>query len=459
MDLNKLPKEINDIKNNKKIILNTNLSKEDLEKCKTVSEDTIIEIYPEKIFSTTINIESHYNEREYLEKLKNILNILNTNNKKYTIQIRVKNRELFEQSNILKLYPNINFIIDNDLHSYTKNEYINEEEKLNNLIKPIKESNISQYEKFIAVYNLVKQFKPYKENNKKHEESRSLRYILNNKYIVCVGFQKLLETLLNKVGIPTMDIGVKVDDEYKENEGSKLSGHAKNIVKIDDNKYNIHGIYITDATWDNSMNFDLYRFINLTFDEIKEASYVEKLETFDLLLDFHNPKEFSEKINYYIKNEIHFNKRKKTKTEKITRAYEYLFNDILYILEKLDYDKYIYFFNKYHNDISKLIEKIEIAEMLSKPNNSLKDLDNIYSEFLTEYLKYILPLSNNKIDDSVLYEAIKEVKKVIKNYSDNKIKKAIKEIKEIQEEDKEIIFPYSYDPNNETPNYLETKKR
>ena len=459
MDLNKLTKEINDIKNNKKIILNTNPTEADLEKCKKASEDTIIEIYPEKLFPTTIDIESHYNEREYVEKLKNILNILKTQNKKYTIQIRVKNRELFEQSNILKLYPNINFIIENDLHSYTQNEYIKEEEKLNNLIKPIKESNITQYEKFIAVYNLVKQFKPYKETNKNREESRSLRYILNNKYIVCVGFQKLLETLLNKVGIPTMDISVKVDDEYKENEGSKLSGHAKNIVKIDDDKYNIHGIYITDATWDNSMNFDLYRFINLTFNEIKEAAYIEKLEIFDLLLDFNNPKEFSEKINYYIKNEIRFNKRKKTKTEKITRAYEYLFNDILYILEKLDYDKYIYFFNKYHNDIFKLIEKIEIAEMLSKPDNSLKDLDNIYSEFLTEYLKYIIPLSNNKIDDSVLYEAIKEVKKVIKNYTDNKIDKEMKVIKEIQEEDKEIIFPYSYDPNNETPNYLTTKKR
>ena len=447
------------IKESNNISLTTNLSEKDLENFKYIDNNKVIFINPNERFYIKINIESHYNEREYFEKIKNILNVINTHNKSYTIGIKVRNRELFEQSNIIKLYPNINFIIDNDLHRYTLDEYLKEEEKLNLLVKPIKESNLSPYEKFIAVYNIVKQFKPYKENDEKPEEARYLRHILNNEFIVCVGFQTLLETLLHKVGIPVMEIGVKVDNEYKENKGSNLSGHARNIVKIDDNKYNIHGIYITDATWDNSMNFDLYRFINLTFDETKEGRHIEKLESFDLLLDFHNPKEFSEKINFYIKNEIHSNKRPKTEIEKITRAYEYLFYDILYILEKLDYDKYIYFFNKYNNDISKLIEKIEISEMLSQPNNNLKDLDNLFSEFLTEYLKYIIPLSNNKIDNKILYEAIKEVKRVIKNYDENTINKEFEESKEIQEQIKEKIFPYSYNPNNEIPNYLDTKKR
>lgn len=466
MDFMDLAKEINDIKNNKKTHLTTKITEKDLEKCKNISEDITIDISPEPEFSTTINVESHYNERKYFETLKNILNILTTHNKHYNIQIKVRNRQLFEQSNILKLYPNINFIIDSNLHRYTLDEYLEEEEKLNNLIKPIKESNLSPYEKFIAVYNIVKQFKPYKENDEFLDDSRYLRYILNNEYIVCVGFQSLLETLLHKVGIPVMDINVKVDDEYKENEGSNLSGHSKNLIKIDDDKYNIHGIYIADSTWDNSLNFDLYTFTNLTFDEIKEASYIEKLESFDLLLDFHNPKEFSEKINFYLKRKkpTYTNKEK----HKIINVYHMLFYDILYILEKLDYDKYIYFFNKYSEELEVIMdtiikndgwERMGILDIMSHTNITLKDLDDLFSEFLTEYLKYILPLSNNKIDNKTLEKAIKEVKKVIKNYDEDTINKEFEESKEIQEQIKEKIFPYSYNPNNEIPNYLDTKKR
>ena len=49
MDLDKSTKELN------KIYLNANLTEENLKKCKNANEDTIIEISPEKFFSTIKN--------------------------------------------------------------------------------------------------------------------------------------------------------------------------------------------------------------------------------------------------------------------------------------------------------------------------------------------------------------------------------------------------------------------
>ena len=50
MDFSDLAKEINDIKNNKKLHFNTNLTEKNLEKCKNASEDTTIDIYLKNYF-------------------------------------------------------------------------------------------------------------------------------------------------------------------------------------------------------------------------------------------------------------------------------------------------------------------------------------------------------------------------------------------------------------------------
>ena len=62
-----------------------------------------------------------------------------------------------------------------------------EEKKLEELVKDIKTSNLSQFEKFIAVYNIVKNYKEFKENENNRDQARALRYILDNEYMVCVG--------------------------------------------------------------------------------------------------------------------------------------------------------------------------------------------------------------------------------------------------------------------------------
>src|SRR5574344_594968 len=109
----------------------------------------------------------------------------------------------------------------------------------------------------MAVYDIVKNYKPYKENSKQLEEYRYLRYILNNDYMLCVGDAKLLTTLLKRGGIKSTDYSTSVDTSYdhgytKEDKPVTLAGHARAMIHIDDDKYHVHGYYIADPTWDNN---------------------------------------------------------------------------------------------------------------------------------------------------------------------------------------------------------------
>ena len=61
-----------------------------------------------------------------------------------------------------------------------------------------------------------------------------------------IGYAAFAEQLLQEVGISCMKVSVtclsdKVDDV----------GHARNFVRVDDDKYGIHGLYARDITWDS----------------------------------------------------------------------------------------------------------------------------------------------------------------------------------------------------------------
>ncbi|MBQ2872817.1 MAG: hypothetical protein IJE89_02335 [Bacilli bacterium] len=427
------------------ITISPNITEEELNNFIYINKDAKIIIH--KPFSLK-------NEKIYFQKLVKIFQTLETHNRPYNIKIEVENRELLKQSNLLNYTNNINLFIENDFYDYSKDEYLKEDEKLEALIKPIKESNLSPYEKYIAVYNIVKQFKPYKENKEDKEQSRNIRYILNNEYMVCVGYAKLLNILLAKVGIPCRKISVGVDISYddgfsKEDKPTEIESHARNIVKIDDDKYNIHGIFVADPTWDNDMDNDLYNNSAMSFDRKKEAFRLETLTTEDLLLDFHNIEEFIKKLNFHLNRLIKKSFKIKEK-DKIIGAYNDTYDQIMKILYELDYNKYLELYQKYE-------------EKFDKSDITLKELEDILCNFLTEYASYILPLSNQKIDKSTTLEAAINTKREINKHNEEELKELKDKIKSINEKIEEKAFPYSYDPNETRDNYLtetnENKKR
>lgn len=438
--------------------------------------------------NTKIKIKriKNLDEIKYNDMLKKIFEQISSVEKEYYIEIEVENREIIKKSGLLN-YHNINMHIYTDNTEYTLSEFLEEETQLENLIKPIKSSNLSPYEKYLAVYNIVKQFKPYKENENDKSQSRKIKYILKNEYMVCVGYATLLKTLLDKIDIPAICISVSYEQEStKENKITVLEGHERNIVKIDDEKYNIHGIFVADATWDNDMKQDLYNNSSMTFDRKKEARKLESLTPTDLLLDFHNIGDFSKKINFYLKRYISKSSEEKYILKAI-KGYQQLYLDIMNHLRTLDYDKYNYFYTEYHNKIEKILSCIfpkqektssnfsdsmdNILYLLSQfdaysddskandkiDSNLIKEAENLFSDFLTEYATYIIPISNKAIPNQIIFEAAMNVKKEINKYTLEQLNMWKKEAMSINHEEEIHAFPYSYDPNITRLNYLNSE--
>lgn len=437
---------INSLKNTYILNLKEELTDEEVNNFIYLNKQAYVVISPTK--------KGFVDEVKYTQNLSRIFKILSTHNRNYTIKITIDNRELLNKAHLLD-YPNINLTIENDLYNYQTEEYIKEEKQLDDLIIHIKEANLSPYEKFLAVYNIVKQFKTYKENKENINESRHLRYILNNDFIVCRGFSKLLETLLNKIGIPNEMISVKVDVSFdngftEEEIPVELAGHSRNIIKLDDDKYNIHGIFLADATWDNDIYNDLYQNASITFDRKKEADRLELLSNIDLLLDFHTIEEFKEKINFFIKREINNQGKNEDFKEKKLFAYNIIYTEIRKLLLKLDYEKCTTLFSKYD-------------DKLNKAENTFEALQKIYSDFLAEYAEYIIPLSNKKIDNNTLLDAAVFVRKFTDRYKDEETAALREKLKKINESEDLKSFPYLYIPNETAEHYFEdastTKKR
>ena len=126
-----------DLETVENLLLKDDLNAKELENFTYINDKCVIKI-------SAIN---KIDERKYVENLVRIFNILKSHNRSYNIKIEINNRELLMQSGLLN-FSNINLIINNDLYDYKKEELLSEEEKLEELVKPIKEANLSPYEKY-----------------------------------------------------------------------------------------------------------------------------------------------------------------------------------------------------------------------------------------------------------------------------------------------------------------------
>ena len=111
------------------------------------------------------------------------------------------------------------------------------------------QNDLSPAERVCYAYDLIKSH-IYRENEEKLSQSRYIHSIVSTGNIVCVGYAKFFAQLLKECGITAHSISTKVpliDDS--------LAGHQRNIVEIDDDKYNIHGVFAFDPTWDSNYEY------------------------------------------------------------------------------------------------------------------------------------------------------------------------------------------------------------
>ena len=382
-------------------------------------------------------------EEERLTLIQDKLKQLNSLGKKFNVKFKVEKRSIYNKLFKNLSLDNLNIIIENDLYEYSENEYKKEDAKLENLVSNIKNSELSPFEKYIAVYNIVKNIKPYKENTENAEESRYLRYILDNEYIVCVGYAKLLIELLDKVGINACEYSVSVDTSYDkgftlEEKVVDLAGHARVIVNIDDDKYKIHGLYLSDPTWDNNLDKNFFNNVLLTFDSMQISNRMFTYARYNPILDIHSFKEYNDQINFLLKRKLE------------------------------DIDLYLYAFNKDEPFPKKLIIAYEdVAKKIlntincdSKYNHFIKKLSTCevekdYIDFYTEMGHYLLNRINKEYDKKAIFIANKEVIKALSK-KDNDLDNIDKTTQDDFYERDTKFFPYTISEDNNIN--LEDKK-
>ncbi len=399
------------------IELNSNLVREDLPNVKFINPNCII-----------------YITEDIINLLPDIISELKKNNISNKLIIKVDNKEAFNEFIMDKNldYPNID--IRCNLEDVSLPDYLRMEKKLYNMVYEAR--HLSPFEKYIVAYNIAKSFKKYKENDENKEEARNLYSILENEYIVCVGFSNLFGDLLDKLGLKSVNMSLSVDTSYdladsnlEAVEGTLKetieAGHARRIVKITDEKYGIDGVYFADPTWDNDLNNDFYNHLALTGDEVLNSRRFVWLfpRNSDELLYVNSIEEFYFKLNFILDkiNSHNYSSNIKTSDE----------NNLEFVLRELLFDKLEKLDPLF---LKQLKEKYPFINSVMYWKEDLKDLIYDIGEYLVNH-------SNKEINGETIFKAVSNVYRDFYHKSEDEIDSLMPELISSNQKRQEIFFP------------------
>ena len=161
----------------------------------------------------------------------------------------------------LKNYLNVK--ADHDIGCISIEQYLEVYEKINLIKKGIKKYNLSPIEQLMYTYDIVRDRIYVEENDYESSQvSRSLSSVLTGDKIVCAGFANIFDEIAKQLDFKSMVYTLQFGEEY----------HARNMVYVKDEKYNINGIYFFDPTWDckkeNNDYLKSYKFFARTKSEM-----------------------------------------------------------------------------------------------------------------------------------------------------------------------------------------------
>lgn len=136
-------------------------------------------------------------------------------NKEFVISDNIDFFERLAEENI-----NINFKYDTGVNEISLKQVIDNEHFMQYVAEDIKSKNFSPLEQLIAVYDITKAFKPYKEDESVYNSSasRGLYEYLGNEYMVCAGYADLVSNLGHRLGAPYSKVSLEVENTVsKEN--------------------------------------------------------------------------------------------------------------------------------------------------------------------------------------------------------------------------------------------------
>ena len=151
-------------------------------------------------------------------------------------------------------YDNIYYIIEGNSMPISNDDYRKTVQELTKTLANVKEKQLSPLENLMYLYDIIRNRK-YKEveNLEEANKSRDITSVLTGEYIVCVGFTELFDYFAKKLGFRT----------YQYLLTGKKESHVRNLIYVNDPKYDVDGIYFFDVTWDakkKDNNEFLYRY-------------------------------------------------------------------------------------------------------------------------------------------------------------------------------------------------------
>lgn len=251
--------------------------------------------------------------------------------------------------------------------------------------------DLSPVEKLAFGYDIMKTFEYKEATNEDVFESREPYKIIKTGNIVCVGYTNMLaEILKGTEGISFTDFSVSC---YKEDDKTLSGYHSRGLVKVDDDKYNIHGVYVVDPTWDSYKKngnkrlgndytaLDLYTYFLISPEDYKKVFPHDSVPNFF--------KKDYEYLNLNMDNLDSYNElsdKDFTDKDLFTFNFKELFDSSVSNERKLEYLK-----GKKLNKktIMEIVRNTRLAEGFSKENVD-KEMDKI--------LEYYNKLSNLEID-------------------------------------------------------------
>lgn len=405
------------------IFLSDTLSAEELENLKYLNSSAKVDIRFPKCFNV---IE--------------IINGLNKVGHKGSIEINIEkkndfNNYIFEHLGELKNVSRVT--MSGSAEQVDLSTYLKYEKRLLDMVIPA--LNLSPFERYLYAYNIVKQFKQYKENEEDKQSSRNLYKLLDNEFMVCVGYSHLLGDLLDKLGIENYDYSVAIDigldyvpqdvtvlPEYvinpktneKQEVKTEVGNHARRKINLVDPKYGIDGYFYADPTWDNDLQHDTYNYALMTSDEyigIDRYNYFSRYTSSELFF-VHSLEEFYQKLNILLDKN----------PKKIVVDY---ISSLFFELKTLDSVFYAEMKEKYPN-----VDSYKLKDA------SKEEIQNI----LLELGERIIGKANNFVSGEKYKEAIEVLYREKYGMDPTKVEEAVLETIEYNKKRQTKAFPTRY---------------
>lgn len=363
--------------------------------CSSGDDERIIKLISKELIPNVSNLiydaSSITIESDDYEKIKKYIKRFNISEDK---KIIITNDNLYNPDLMLSEINRIHVVFKSSKNILLKIDGNNSPESILNCMKSVKiiddfvsevkSLNLSPIEQLMYVYDWVRD-RVYKMEDETDEKSvsRDLSSALLSGKIVCLGYANIFNIVAKKLGFSS-------EVFYLENKMNEKRGHSRNIIYIKDDKYDIDGVYLFDATWDSKKDdnsfLNKYLYFAKTFDELKNIDEKINLVSIDYPLLDNNI--FMDIINRFEKNGV-FNMdtnqvKMINKLSKLIDKKRNLINELAIIAKKQGIAL------PFNTDMDEeyILDKLyEYAELINTPIYAEKFLDILYNVRQVQYYK------------------------------------------------------------------------